>query len=353
MSAPAATFTTQRLERMAGYLRLEQLDTLPEGTTQHYAYRYHPLNIRKNRWGEIEHIGLLLFPQELRRVTPSPLYDFLERYLLARNATPATSEDAVKMGWDKVHFTTGSAATALKLDTSVVFSEERIDLHVYRVSFYVKDKLMLEMSFDMDYQLLTGCDAVELEHNFIRNLGRYQAIADYPQPAVSLPADGTEYTLTGSYFMSPMVRNDIYYTRSSARQPWQLVSDAARPTKTLSNMMLAPGGNNQIPLVLTLDKYGYLTDSVTTDYRALQQFCMDEGCQPFYGLKGKKDDVYQSAVFMVNRKGGYLHLLSIDVPDSVVKGNRNVRGRVRFYAYIPLYNVNDKMLGVQEFEPVK
>ena len=163
-SMGATTFDTQRLERLAGYLNLQQLDTLSIGVTNTYIYKQHPLTIRKNLWGEIEHIGLLLFPQAYRNLKPLPVYDFLERYLLARLATPVGTEDAFRLQWSRVHFNVGSPATALKIDTTANFSPEYIDLHVYRIAWEINGKTMLELSFTMDFQLLMGCDAVELEH---------------------------------------------------------------------------------------------------------------------------------------------------------------------------------------------
>lgn len=351
ISMRATTFDTQRLERLAGYLKLQQLDTLQTGVTNSYSYRQHPLTIRKNEWGEIEHIGLLLFPQALRQLQPLPIYDFLERYLLARIATPSTTEDGIKMQWDKVHFNVGSASSALKLDTTAAFSNEYIDLHAYRVSWTVDDKKMLEISFDMNYQLMMGCDAVELEHRFIRHLNRYQPHAI--NTSRQLPKEGTEYTLADSYYMSPMVRNDIYYTRKSKKKAWTLVNDAARATKTIGNWMVAPDSDNALPLGITVDKYGYEVDSVQTTYRTWQQLCMEEGCQPYYGLKSKNDGVYAGTVFMVNRTSGYVHLLSINTPESALKDRKSSLSHARMYAYIPLYNVSAQLLHNVEYEPIK
>ena len=349
----ATSFDTQRLERIAGYLNLQRLDTLPVGVTNTYYYKKHPLTIRKNQWGEVEHIGFLLLPQSYRRQMPLPVCDFLERYLLARLVTPANTEDATKMQWDKVHFTMGSAATALKLDTTAIFSNEYVDLHVYRVSWTVGGKKVLEMSFAMNIQMLMGCDAVELEHRYVRHLSRYQA-RPLSQPLFTgFPKDATEYTRADSYYMSPMVRNDIYYTRKSKKKAWMLVDDADRPTKTISNWMVSPYSDNNLPMKLTMDKYGYQLDSLQTSYRTWQQLCMDEGCQPYYGLKAKKNGVYESSVFMVNKKGGYVHLLSIDIPERALKDRNGATCSARMYAYIPLFNVSAKLLHNTEYEPIK
>lgn len=349
----ATTFDTPFLERMAGYLSLQQLDSIPVGITNTYKYREHPLTIRKNQWGEIEHIGLLLFPQGYRELQPLPIYDFIERDLLARLTTPHGTEDAFRQKWSRVYFNRGNAETALKIDTTALFNSEYIDLRAYKVSWEVDGKKVLEISFTMNYQMLIGCDALELEDRFARHLARYQSHDVMRCTYKDFPEKGTEFTLTNSYYMSPMVRNDIYYTRKNEKGAWGLVNDTARATKTISNWMVAADSDNEIPLEITLDKYGYEVDSLFTDYRTWQQFCMEEGCTPYYGLKGKSDGMYNSSVFMINKIGGYVHLLSINIPEDALRGNKSVKATARMYAYIPLFNVKAKLLHNIEYEPVK
>jgi len=349
----ATSFDTQRLERLAGYLHLEQLDTLPIGISNTYSYRQRPLTIRKNQWGEIEHIGLLLFPDIYRKQQPLPIYDFLERYLLSRLATPANTEDAFRIQWLPVHINVGTTTTALQIDTLTEFKNEYVDLRAYRASWSKDGKKILELSFSMNYQLLTGCDAPELENRFLRHLKRYQLQPSYATTDKQLPQKGTYHVWKNSYYMSPMVRNDIFYMRASEKEAWQLVDDAKQPTKTICNWMVAPDSDNQLPLQLTIDKYGYKVDSVQTTYRAWQQICLSEGCQPYYGLKTKREDVYECSVFMVNRKGGYVHLLSINIPEAALHNRKEVKCFARMYAYIPLYNVDAQLLHNTEYEPIK
>lgn len=352
-SMKATTFDTQLLERIAGYLNLQSLDTLSVGVTNTYNYKNHPITIRKNKWDEIEHIGLLLFPQAYRHLKPLPIYDFIERYLLARLVTPSNTDDAFRLQWAKVHFNVGSPAMALKIDTITNFSPEYIDLHVYRAIWEMNGKKVLELSFTMDFQLLMGCDAIELENRMFRHLSRFQPHFAISHLIDKLPQNGTEFTRTDSYYMSPMVRNDIYFTRKNDKAPWQMVNDVARPTKTINNWMIAPDSDNDLPLKICLDKYGYEIDSLQTNYRTWQQFCMTEGCQPYYGLKTKKNGIYEGSVFMVNKTGGYLHLLSISIPEKALTDKRTNQAKARMYAYIPLYNVSAQLLHHVEYKPIK
>lgn len=170
MQANTASFTTKRLKGMAEYLSLNGLDTLRTGSYETYSYKGRPLVIRVNKWGEVEHIGLKLFSSGLRELYPSPAYDFLERYLLERNASPTDREEGTKMQWDRVYFSVGSPATALRIDSTAEYNANYYELKVYRVAWSVNGKTVLRMTFDMDYQLMSGCTEIELETNFMRSL---------------------------------------------------------------------------------------------------------------------------------------------------------------------------------------
>lgn len=352
--AKAISFASDRLGKLVGYVGLQGLDTLSTGVYNTYTYKQHPLTVRVNRWGEIEHVGLLLFPTLIRSVHPTPVYDFLERYLLERNVIPANSEYGVKMKWDNVHFSIGNAAAALKIDTTAEFLESHVDLHVYKVAWKQGGRTMLEMSFDMDWQLMSGCNAIELAQLFFHKLRRYE-LQPLNAPSCNMqgfPANGTNYIKTGNNFASPFVRNDLYYSRKNKKDKWRLTISGKQPLRTLSNIMLSPEGDSKMKVLVKYDKYGLRSDSALVYYRAWQELCIEEGCEAYFGLKEKKDNIYRGTVFMVNRLGGYLHLLSINVPETALDGNQEHIAEARLYCYIPLHNVDDKILSVAEFEPI-
>lgn len=347
----AIGFATQGLERLARYVGLADLDTLGAGVHNGYAYKGHALTVRVNEWDEVEHIGLLLFSQEIRAARPLPVYDFLERYLLAQNAVPEGSDERVYMAWDKIHYTVGDAKAAMRIDTTAAFSESHIDRHVYKVSWRVNDKKRLEMSFYMDYQLLTGCNAIELEKIMFRKIRRGIWTETVPSRE-GFPANGKEFTKQGRNFISPMVRNDVYYARDNEHDAWCLLDDSCRMTKTIANIMLSDESTHGLTVKMKIDKYGLRSDSVVVAYNVWRQLCINEGCTPYFGLKGKDGNTYNCTVFMVNETGGYLHLLSIDIPRDAVVSPEKHMAQARIYCYIPLHNVSDNIFKAGEFDTI-
>lgn len=350
MQASTAAFVSKRLKGMAEYLSLQNLDTLKAGVCETYSYKGHPLIIRVNKAGEIEHIGLKLFAQNLRSTYPSPVYDFLERYLLERNASPLDTEEGTKMQWDKVHFSIGSPAAALSLDSTATFFDNHVDLKVYRVAWMVNDKIVLQMSFDMDYQLMSGCTEIELEKNFMRSLSHFKADRFVSKRPVNFPDKGDEFIRKGDFFISPLIRNDCFYTKKSGE--WKLVNSKKRASQSIANLMLDANVNDTIKLDLIMDQYGYKKDTLLISYRQFIQLCVNEGCVPYYGLKEKIEDSYSSTIFLVNRQGGYLHMLSATIPLILLEKPDSSIIRGKLYSYIPLFNVSDKILNPQNYKPV-
>lgn len=352
LPAKPISYATHSLERLANYVGLTHLDGLDAGVHNGYTYKGSPLTVRVNEWNEVEHIGLHLFSQEIRTMQPLPLYDFLERYLLALNAAPEGSDERVYMAWDKVHYTVGDAKVAMKLDTTAVFTETHIDRHVYKVAWSVENRKRLEMSFYMDYQLLVGCNAIELEQIMFRKIRR-GVWMERPHPHDGFPAEGTEFTLQGKNFISPLVRSDVYYTRKRESDAWSLLEDAGRMGKTIANIMLSDESAHELKVRIKLDKYGLRTDSATVAYSVWRQLCIDEGCTPYFGIKSKEGDVYKCSVFMVNETGGYLHLLSVDIPHEAVTAPQQAEARATIFCYIPLHNASDNIFRADEFSPIQ
>ena len=348
MQAGAATFATKRLQGMAAYLHLASLDTLHEGICEAYTYRGRPLTVRKNKWGEIEHIGLKLFTQTLRETYPLPIYDFLERYLLERNACPLDTEEGFRMQHDHVNFHVGSEDAALRLDSTVNFTENHVDLRVYQVTWEKNGKVVLKMSFEMNWQLMSGCNNVELEERIMQLLPRQETSEYVSHRKVNFPAEGDRFVRRGDFFVAPPINNHLYYTRTDSI--WTPVRDITRPTVSVSNIMLDANADEGLLLRLNVDRYGYRRDAMKVSYRQFMQFCLAEGCTPYFGFKQKTDSTYTGTLFLVNRTGGYLHMLSAVIPTRVIEdpGSAAIEGVL--YTYISLFNLSDKMINPSKYK---
>lgn len=338
--ASGTEYASQRLAKIARCLSLPQIDTLSEGSHYSYKYRGHALSIRKNRFNEIEHVGLLLFPEWYRRTTVArPICDFIERNMLERLLPALDNELKFLQNGEHVYFVKGTAQTALSIDTTDVYQiqEERIDFKSYRVSWLRQGQEVLKLTFDMDYQLLSGCNSIELEQRFAKSLRRFVPHQHVPlQPR--FPKHTNVYVAAGDTFLIREMRNELYYEHD--KNGWHLTASDNNTSKTLSNMLLSLDFSGNPMLELTIDKFGYETEQATVPYKNLLQMCLDEGCTPFFGIKERTDSLYRGTVLLTNDKGGYFHLLSVDIPLSTIEaaGNGSITGRL--YVYTPMHNLS-------------
>ena len=337
----AVSFATQRLQAIANCMKLHDLDTLSEG--QHdslYWVHKHPVTLRVNHYGEVEHIGLLLFPKEIRQMGQTCVYDFLERDLLERNLPNITGAIKHDLLNEPLFFIKGNAQTPLSFNGKEEYSEERIDYRKYRSSWSRANNLALRITFDMDYKMMSGCNAIELENRFLTCLRRFER-HEHDTVANTLPlTEGYDvYVVEGDTFLIREMNNELLFEHDE--DGWHLADSLSRPTKSLRNMMTSLEFRGEPQLMLTLDKYGYETEQLEVPYKNWLQMCMDEGCIPYFGIKHKTPTGYDGTVLMVNRHAGFLHMLSIAISsENMAKsGNGIITGRL--HVYIPLHNVDD------------
>jgi|GEM_PF-893152 hypothetical protein len=335
----ATTYASARLRTIAYRLELPGLDTLPAGEYTHYTYRSHPLSVRINEWNEVEHIGLELFAEQQKQDEACVVYDFIERYLLECDLLKGT-EAMVRLDWDQVHFIQGDAETVFDLTGEEKFVLSRLDKKAYTVEWYAGGHPKLAFSFEMDYQLMSGCSLIELEQFYLCKLDRFRAHPKVDILDIGLfPDSATYYVKGGDHFIIDKVRNDCYYRKEGGE--WHLIIDTEHPSHSIANIVQNSGVAVGYWLDLTLDRYGYRSSRDTVGFANWLECCKSEGCHPYFGMKQKRGSNYEGTVFMVNEANGYLHMLSIVFPTDVLRRQGGmIEGRL--FVYIPIHNVTEQ-----------
>ena len=345
--AVCATFATPRLQRMASALGMD-CTGLSQGVHHNRQHMAHPLTVRVNGYDEVEHIGFQIFPDDVAQLSSLPIYDFLERHLLERLLFRPGTEDDFRLTHEHVTCVAGNWDTVLRLDGSEVFTEDHSDFRRYMATWSDEGgNALLSIQFDMDCQLILGCNAIELEQRFAQRLQRQNVrTGDAPQPhgfddrlVCAAPMDT---------FLIAEISNSLHYSRAAVSEAWSLTDNADATRATLANLLMATSGMRDVPLHLTLDCYGYRKMNVETTLLALKQMCTADGCQFYFGIKDKRGnaEAYDALVVMVNRTAGYLHSFNASVPQGTLRGDDcAVTGRLT--PYIPLHNVSGRFLKLQ------
>lgn len=337
LSFGANGFATQRLQKMAAALGDIPFGQLNSSVYHDFSYKELPLTIRVNEWDEVEHIGLYLFDAAMVQDDQRLVCDFVERYLLELElASPA--DKALRLGIDKVNVVEGSLDNVARLKNNDRFEISKLEMFKYHVAWYSESSCLLALLFDMDYQLLTGCNAIELENNYLRDVLRDRQTNDL---VLEKPdADGgDEYAIVdGGSYLSPSIRGDRYYRFDSISE-WIPVCSNNKPYWSAANTVLFPVTIGDFDLKCTLDMYGYKDATFQIGMEQWVAQTLQEGCQLYFGVKSRTSKTIRGTLFCPNPSGGYCHMMSVEIPVEMFdKGKGVVVGRL--YAYVPLHNID-------------
>lgn len=338
-------FYTKLLAQMVRATALNLPDSIsPEindDTTWYYKGK--PLRIKTNKESQVVHVGYKLFDQKIVDANGYQVFfDFLERYLLELDLQLDDKDPMIRMDIDKVVCSTGNANLFWKVTPNTSFTLEVIEKRMYRIKWTIGTEL-LSLTVPADCQLLLGANAIELEEIFERNLMNckafsYDILADEWLEGEFSQA-GEFYIVNQGEYLSHQIRSDIYLKEQNGKR--KLVCDLSNPQQTIRNIMLTGRYVSDIPLELTMNRYGY---KATQSFVTLQQFvsyCLSEGCRLYFGVKERTSERLKGTLFALNLPLAYNHMLSIDFPLSVLEeGKGTVKGIL--YAYIPLQNVTEK-----------
>lgn len=336
----ADSCATERLCSVIRHLPQVEMSALPAGNTCFFKDKNRTIVVRVNEWNEVAHVGLRIFSEEFRKNNYRPVCDFVERYLLELSMQTPDGQK-LRMKNDDVFLMNGEVEEFLDLDETDAVTFKLLDYKAYHVEWLHKGK-SLTMDFPMDYQLISGCDIIELEKNYLKNITRYQSrggVAILPD----VPADyEKEYFMQeGGSYQITSVRHDLYYHKKDG--VWRLLCDVRKPEWSAFNLALssvAVGGKSEsFMLDMRLDRYGYQTSSVALPMDRWVAYNEEEGGKPYFVVKSVDDSAVKGLVLFPNERGGYCHVMSVEIPvDAIGRGEGTIKGRL--FVYVPLHNVD-------------
>lgn len=350
LQSVAMPFHTHRLQQIATATALQ----LPRGmkadsnNDSTWNYNGRTLRVCTNRFGEISHIGYRLFGNETLRTQESPyVLTFIERLFLELDLMGTLEKKLHKLELDNVTIVKGDLSLTKFVDAFTPFKLENLTRRAYRATWTMENGTTLSISFPADCQLLTGCNAIELEEVMGRDLSRQQK-ATYDTlitPWIDAEETHTKDTKIidlGNY-LSPLIGSKIYLTQQAGK--WQVEQNPQNKIRTVCNTMLTGGTGNDLPMQLVFDKYGNKTDTLSVSLRQFLTYCRQELCHIYVGIKKVKEETVEGTLFVTNEPLAYNHVLSFSFPTALLEKTRDETQsciKARLYAYIPLQNVTEK-----------
>lgn len=342
------TFQNEELRRVATGLRLDSLDTLKVGNSviEKDGKR---LVVRRAANGKVEHIGISLFPTEMRQQGNGTVMDFLESALLC-NTFHLTQN---KLKYVDVKFLKGGWQQMLTLSPTAVCTLGLVDGKAYQIVWSEGDVEKVNVVLPVKYDMILNVPRKELEHNFMRDLREYEpkaypAECDIDVARLKMVRDlaDTIYVLPGKHYNLETVTNTTYY-RLKDSLDYVPVVDANYPVQTVANMILL--NCRQVPeakIRLTLVASDKNNETTTVSVRQLVGVAKQQGCVPYFSFESMEDGRFRGALFLYNKEAGYDHVLSLvcNVKD-ITTGKLVFESRA--YLFTPTTNVKSLYEGIK------
>lgn len=314
-------FRTAELGRLASALSLDA-SSMPEGYS-HPMARQLRLTVHLSD-KTIDHIGLQLFSDEMRIATPSPVFNFLERYFLQLRYPPQVKSADNMMRDDQFVFTQGSMAIINDILPTDDFSFSRDNWH-YSATWSRNNQSFLSVTFPVEYELMSGESKIEAEDNLQADIMGTVQNSEFR-------VDSTEASSESTY-ISKYFSNRLYTANG------KLIASEKHPLETAANMMLSQQAASNYDIAITQVSYGFKKTTFLVPLQQWITFCQNHGCQLFFGAEevSEQGDV-TAIVLAVNEAENYNHVMTVTIPSHCIaeeKGEINAR----LYPYVPTHNV--------------
>ena len=295
--------------------------------------------VRKDSQGRVEHIGIPLFNAYIRSLQPSPIYDYLEYAALDKKFH--ISENTLQ--FNKLKFNKGNWDTLFLLGDTTTCNISNLGDKTYIVQWIKGGNVFLDLSFPVDYELLANSSRREMEVRFIKELKNFKTQDSRHEQAIDSTilkkyAVQGIYVKEGSNYAINAITSNTYYTKKNGKH--QLLYDSAHPSESMSNLLLSPAALPEAHLKVNFAMSTYREETVDTDYRQFFDFCIANGCEPFFGYEGMVDGMASGTLIMHNKKSGYNHIFYIQCPVQQI-GQKGAQLKGTGYIFTPTSNVKD------------
>ncbi len=312
----------------------------------------------------VDHVGIRLFPDEMKRVAKAAVLPFLERYFLQLRHPSLGRTPAQMMRDDGFRFERGNMQTIEQLRDSDAFSYN-FELRRYRASWSRNGKELLAVSFPKQYELLAGVNKIEAEELLEGDIRTSPKTTPTTSPSPSeggelsslnipamhsppsegsgevIPWEGTGdvsgfLILPGVPYIDKRINSDLYVEKRDST--YRLIVDVRHPAESTANMLLSRFAPGDYTLCVDQTCYGYKRKKYEVQLRQWLSFCMESGCDVYCGIEEVTEKEVKASVFVVNQAEGYNHVLYVEVPLTTID---NHKGPVhaRLDCYIPMHNV--------------
>lgn len=313
----------------------------------------YPLNVTKNSAGSTTHIGFRLFSEASKADYPSPVYHFIERYLLELYLMDdptlqlrMLTEDKVKIAFPS--YANGTIREQIKrllaIDTTNLSLSMSQDDAFYNVSLSDNQRTLLAMTFPVQYELLLGGNKKEIESTLYEELLSYKESAyrtdtslTAKQGKLLVDMGNNVFRQVGMTYMIDSMNSDSFYRRLS-NGTYEPIVDSKHPEESMHNLILLPN-NRDVKVEITQMLYGYKKQTFDATLSKFLSYCKEEGCTTYVGIEEITTEKITGTIILHNQAYGYCHQLYFNSPLQLISNPKREKLHLTLYAYVPTHNI--------------
>ena len=291
------------------------------------------VHIIKDR-GEISHLGLNLFTDEMKRSTDKSLLDFVEEALLARVLNIKSNV------YDRLVINKGVLTDFSLLSPQSDYSLNNSNSKSLVIEWPLSDRCV-SVTMPINYDVLSSGSREEIENDFITKIKNFKGSRISFEPIDTLklePYGGDKYIYAGPCYNNMYITRNIYLNSDNISP----VFDAQSPVESIANLFIVPSEiSDSIKVDLTILKHEYgEKETIVLSLNQLLAASEDDGCIPFWGMEKYEEGILEGSLFLYNNFRGYDHVLKISCkPEEIFNNKGSITARASLF--IPTNNVQN------------
>lgn len=284
--------------------------------------------------GEISHIGLNLFTDEMKRSTDKSLLDFVEEALLAKVLNVRSNV------YDRLVINKGVLTDFSSLSPQSDYSLINSHSKFLKIEWPLGDRCV-SVTLPLNYDVMSSGSRDDIENNFITKLKKFKGsrIPFEPIDTLKLEPYGEDKMIyPGDSYLNSFITRNIYFGIDNTCP----VYDTHSPVESIANLFIFPSEiSDSIKVDLTILKHEYgEKETIVLPLNQLLAAIEDDGCIPFWGMEKYEEGILEGSLFLYNKYRGYDHVIKVVCnPESVLNRQGHIQARASLF--IPTNNVHN------------
>lgn len=305
----------------------------------------HPIIIEQDSNRKVEHIGLKLFDRALLAKHPSPLYRFVERYLLELLLCPGDERLETKLKLERIQLSSElqplvHTHAALRSILKEFPQDPSIYIHQNnnRNTFTCtsRNRTILSIEFPTRFELITGQNKPEAEEVLLQEIGAFrpQNTQTVDEKEFSSYQDSL-YLCNEDYYMKEDIVSTSYYRKSG--DEYQPLFTPLHPAESIYNLFNSDF-DFQIGSQVNYKQYkGSVSSSLAL--HQLVGYFKSQQCTFYTGIKKMGKEKIEGVALAINYNLGYQHILLFTTDKEILRRGKELPVKITLYSYVPIHNV--------------